>query len=388
MSLIVQKYGGSSLASTEAIRTVADSIVERFRQGDALVVVVSAMGKTTEDLLTKARDISGAPCQRELDMLVTAGERISMALLSMAIQAAGEEAISFTGSQSGIITTNDHQEAKIIEIRPQRIQEQLEAGKIVIVAGFQGVSLEREVTTLGRGGSDTSAVALAAALGADACEIYSDVDGVYSADPNLCEQAQHLPQLSYEQMQSMALFGAKVLNAEAAAFAQRAQIEIRARKTGGGVRESLISELGQEKFTVTAVAGLKHVSRCVADGGSDSAARFLSHLGTARLLALHATERVEVWVDRTNIPGQQTATLDALAQDHGFDTTDCSMVTLVGVRAGEQISATQKTLDLLKEASLETLGTNYSDGNLSLLITRDDYEQVVDLVHQCFFAAK
>ena len=164
MAIVVQKYGGSSVANIEQLRTVAREVVARQRSGDRVVVVLSAMGKTTDDLLRKAREIAEVPSRRELDMLVTAGERISMALLSMAIHEEGAEAISFTGSQSGIITEDYHQGARILEVRPYRIQEQLETGRIVIVAGYQGVSLKREVTTLGRGGSDTTAVALAAAL--------------------------------------------------------------------------------------------------------------------------------------------------------------------------------------------------------------------------------
>ena len=188
------------------------------------------MGKTTDALFKQALEIDSEPPQRELDMLVTAGERISMTLLTMAIQKLGIEAISFTGSQSGIITENRHQGARILEIRPSRIIDALESGKVVIVAGYQGVSREREVTTLGRGGSDTSAVAMAAALNAEVCEIYSDVDGVYSADPRICEQANHLSEITFKEMQAMSDAGAKVLNAQAVEFARRANIEIHARQ--------------------------------------------------------------------------------------------------------------------------------------------------------------
>ena len=232
MPTIVQKYGGSSVATPEKILEVAKLIVARKRQGNDVVVVVSAMGKTTDELLALAHRISDEPPQRELDMLVTAGERISMALLSMAIWAEGEKAISFTGSQSGIITEDSHQGAQILEIRPERVIEALGQGYVVIVAGFQGVSRQREITTLGRGGSDTTAVAMAAALGAASCEIYSDVDGVYTLDPNLCPQAKLLPELDYHAMRTLAGAGAKVLNSEAVAFAERAGIQIVAKKTG------------------------------------------------------------------------------------------------------------------------------------------------------------
>ena len=230
MKIIVQKFGGSSVADAAKLASVAQCVARRKAEGFALVVVVSAMGKTTDALFKQALEIDSEPPQRELDMLVTAGERISMTLLTMAIQKLGIEAISFTGSQSGIITENRHQGARILEIRPSRIIDALESGKVVIVAGYQGVSREREVTTLGRGGSDTSAVAMAAALNAEVCEIYSDVDGVYSADPRICEQAHHLAEITFKEMQAMSDAGAKVLNAQAVEFARRANIEIHARQ--------------------------------------------------------------------------------------------------------------------------------------------------------------
>jgi aspartate kinase len=234
VAIIVQKYGGSSVADVERIRQVAAKIAARRAAGYELVVVVSAMGDTTDELLQLARQVTDAPARRELDMLLTAGERISMALLSMALNALDVPAISFTGSQSGIITNDSHANARIVEVRPYRIQDELAQGRVVIVAGFQGVSYKREVTTLGRGGSDTTAVALAAALGAEACEIYSDVDGVFSADPRLVPQAQKLAEISYEEMQELAESGARVLNAQAVEFARRAGIVLHARATKGG----------------------------------------------------------------------------------------------------------------------------------------------------------
>src|ERR671918_1194690 len=200
-------------------------------QGHDVVVVVSAMGDTTDELLTMAKQVSPNPERRELDMLLTAGERISMALLSIAIRDLGGDAISFTGSQSGIITNDRHVDARIIEVRPFRVQDELARGRIVIVAGFQGVSYRREVTTLGRGGSDTTAVAMAAALGAEWCEICSDVDGVYTADPRTVPSARRIGVLSYEETQELAEAGAKVLNAQAVEFAKAAGIAIYARAT-------------------------------------------------------------------------------------------------------------------------------------------------------------
>lgn len=235
MPVIVQKYGGSSVADPARLREVARRVVETERQGNAVVVVVSAMGKTTDDLLSLSREVCDEPERRELDMLTSAGERISMALLSMAIRAEGGNAISFTGSQAGIITNDRHVDARIIEVRPIRVQDELAKGKIVIVAGYQGMSYKREITTLGRGGSDTTAVALAAALDAEWCEICSDVDGVYSADPRVVESAKRIPELSYEETQEMAEAGAKVLNAQAVEFAKNADIAIYARATASGL---------------------------------------------------------------------------------------------------------------------------------------------------------
>jgi len=235
MSVIVQKYGGSSVATPEKILKVASRVVSTKAQGHQVVVVVSAMGDTTNELLELAQRISPHPQRRELDMLLTVGERITMSLLSMAIQDLGVSAISFTGSQSGIITTDTHNNARITKVKPHRIQSALSEDKVVIVAGFQGVSERLEITSLGRGGSDTTAVALAAALGAEFAEICSDVDGVYSADPRVASKAQRVAQLSYDEMQSLADSGAKVLNAEAVEWARRNQIEVICSATQGPV---------------------------------------------------------------------------------------------------------------------------------------------------------
>ena len=231
MPVLVQKYGGTSLASPERIHAVADRIVRTRRQGAALVVVVSAMGDTTDDLLALARKVSTRSHPRETDMLLTAGERISMALLAMAVRDRGQEAVSFTGSQSGIVTDTSHTRAKILEVKADRIREELKKDHIVIVAGFQGVSKEREVTTLGRGGSDTTAVALAAALGAEECEIYTDVDGVYTADPRLVPSARKLAALSYDEMLELASLGAKVLHNRSVEIARRFGVPVHVRSS-------------------------------------------------------------------------------------------------------------------------------------------------------------
>ncbi len=213
MGLIVQKYGGSSVADAEGMKRVANRIVAAKRDGNQVVVVVSAMGDTTDELIDLAKQITPIPKGRELDMLLTAGERISMALLAMAISNLGHEARSFTGSQAGVITDSSHGRARIIDVTPGRIQEALKEGAIAIVAGFQGISQDtKDVTTLGRGGSDTTAVALAAALDADVCEIYTDVDGVFSADPRVVPTARKLKTVTYDEMLELAASGAKVLH--------------------------------------------------------------------------------------------------------------------------------------------------------------------------------
>jgi aspartate kinase len=231
VSIVVQKYGGSSVADAQKIRAVAERVMRTKQAGHDVVVVVSAMGDTTDDLLALAKKVSKNPDRRELDMLLSAGERISMALLSMAIRELGGDAISFTGSQSGIITNDRHIDARIIEVRPFRVQDELARGRVVVIAGYQGVSYRKEVTTLGRGGSDTTAVAMAAALDAEYCEICSDVDGVYTSDPRVVTDARRIGTLSYEETQELAESGAKVLNAQAVEFAKSAGIAIYARAT-------------------------------------------------------------------------------------------------------------------------------------------------------------
>jgi aspartate kinase len=239
--ILVQKYGGSSVATVDKLRRIAHRAVELQQQGQPLVLVVSAMQGHTDRLLEMAREVSSDPSRRELDMILSVGERTTMALLSMAIAEAGGGAISLTGSQCGIITDTDHVRARIIEVRPTRVFEALEQEHVVIVAGFQGVSIEKEVTTLGRGGSDTTAVALAAALGAERCEIYSDVDGVWDADPRRVEEAERIDRLAAGEMLAMGLSGARVMAAEAVDYARRHGITIHARSAFDGGRGTVIT---------------------------------------------------------------------------------------------------------------------------------------------------
>ncbi|MEY3995065.1 MAG: hypothetical protein RL690_461 [Actinomycetota bacterium] len=263
MGLIVQKYGGSSVADAEGMKRVANRIVAAKRDGNQVVVVVSAMGDTTDELIDLAKQITPIPSGRELDMLLTAGERISMALLAMAITNLGHEARSFTGSQAGVITTSAHGRARIIDVTPGRIQEALAEGAIAIVAGFQGISQDtKDVTTLGRGGSDTTAVALAAALEADVCEIYTDVDGVFSADPRVVPAARKLKTVTYEEMLELAASGAKVLHLRCVEYARRYDLPIHVRSSfttnegtwvvkdhpqGGEMEQAIISGIAHDK---------------------------------------------------------------------------------------------------------------------------------------------
>jgi aspartate kinase len=278
MPIVVQKYGGSSVADVQKMQKVADRVAAAKAAGKDVVVVVSAMGDTTDDLLALAKQISESPARRELDMLLSAGERISMALLSMALNARGVPAVSFTGSQSGIVTNDAHTNARIVEVRPFRVQDELAKGRVVIVAGYQGVSYRRDITTLGRGGSDTTAVALAAALEAD-CEIYSDVEGVYTADPRVVPEARRLAELSYEEMQELAESGAKVLNAQAVEFAKEKGIAIYARATRGGAETVVRKSPPRAPGRVVGVASeTALVILTTADEGPGLLFRLLEHL--------------------------------------------------------------------------------------------------------------
>jgi aspartate kinase len=259
--LIVQKYGGTSVADPDRMRNVAKHIAALRAQGTDVVAVVSAMGKATDNLVELARQVSSNPQGREMDMLLTTGERISMSLLCMALHDVGCDAMSFTGSQVGIITDTSHTKAKILEIKGDRVREALAAGKVAVVAGFQGVSTEREITTLGRGGSDTTAVALAAALKADACEIYTDVTGVFSADPRLVPQARKLKELSFDEMLEMAGAGSKVLALRSVEFARNHNVPIHVRSSftweeGTWVRG--IDEERKRKMEEPIISGVVH----------------------------------------------------------------------------------------------------------------------------------
>jgi aspartate kinase len=367
MAIVVQKFGGSSLADLEKLGRVADLVTRTRRAGHDLVVVVSAMGKSTDGLLELGRAacrVPGAvgpaePSRRELDMLVSTGERVSMALLSIAIRARGGDAVSLTGSQSGIITNDRHFDAKIIEVRPFRIEDELARGRIVIVAGYQGMSYRREITTLGRGGSDTTAVALAAALGAERCEIYSDVDGVYSADPKNVTDAKHLPEVDYATMQEMAECGAKVLNARAVEWARKQRVVIAARRT----RDFALEDAGNETRVVAEVDPERAAAAVVADRGvvlleapSRDATALLAAAADAELAlrdVVVSGERVTATLSLLSVPdfGRRRTILQSrlpgLTEHAGL-----GQVSLVGIGVGSDPRRVAAVLGVLPVAPL------------------------------------
>ncbi len=254
MALVVAKFGGTSVANIERIKGVADRLIEKKKAGDEVVAVVSAMGKSTDDLVSLADNLNKKPGQREMDMLLSTGEQVSMALLAMAIQAKGYDAISYTGWQAGIETDTAFNSAKIEVIHADRIRESLDEGKIVVVAGFQGLTSMGDITTLGRGGSDTTAVALAAGLNADVCEIYSDVEGVYTADPRICPRAKKLDEICYDDMLELSGAGSGVLQSRAVEFARKYNVVIHSRSAFSDAPGTLVKETTMEKAVITGIA--------------------------------------------------------------------------------------------------------------------------------------
>ena len=372
---VVMKFGGSSVADAERLGQVADRVATTAQSGRRVVVVVSAMGKTTDQLLQLARSVTSEPPRRELDMLLSTGERISMALLAMALEARGLSAISFTGSQSGILTNDRHSGARIIEVRPIRIEDELERNKVVIVAGFQGMSYKREITTLGRGGSDTTAVALAAALGAD-CEIYSDVDGVYSADPRVVPEATRLEVLGYDEMQELAEHGAKVLNAQAVAWAARAGIVIHARASSGSSSETRIVST-VVTGTAAVVTGTKRVTLLrVADPGPLLAV--LAEEGVAVRGVASGTETLLRLV-RDDIP--DWARVERRLGAVGALVSEVGEVTVVGGGLGADPGALERALGTCRAADVPVLGWDASPLRLSLRVPEARVDEVVRLLH-------
>ena len=386
MATVVQKYGGSSVADVDKLGRVADKVVAARHAGDSVVVVVSAMGKTTDQLLALAKQIDPSPPRRELDMLLTTGERVSMALLAMAIQKRGLEAISFTGSQSGIITNDRHFDARILEVRPHRIEDELARGKIVIIAGYQGMSYKREITTLGRGGSDTTAIALAAALGADRAEIYSDVDGVYSADPRVVPEARHLPELTYEAMQEMAEVGAKVLNATAVEFAKRSKITIHARSTFEPGRETVVRE--RTDGAPRSVVGQKGIVRLHTRGeralGAASSilaaasvpARDVEARGEGDALEATMTVATSLTPDWDAVAARLTSDLGVSVRVEG----GLGAVSVVGLDAASLPPA----LEVVRASGTTASGAAASGSRVSVLVPEAQVDPAVQALHARF----
>jgi len=395
MSIVVQKYGGSSVADAQKLKRVAERVMQTSASGHAVVVVVSAMGDTTDELLALAKTISPNPDRRELDMLLSAGERISMALLSMAIRELGGDAISFTGSQSGIITNDRHVDARIIEVRPFRVQDELARGKIVVVAGYQGVSYRKEITTLGRGGSDTTAVAMAAALGAEWCEICSDVDGVYTADPRVVSQARRIPVLSYEESQELAESGAKVLNAQAVEFAKEKGISIYARATTGPLPAedpsadgTVVRKYGPRPLgSVIGIASEKEVL-IVQSRDVDRLLIVMDDFGVSGK-QLHVTtagteqDGLTMVVSKENL--HQAAKLEAAIKTLPVRWNDsAAAVSIIGAGIMASHNKVLQGSQALRELNVHCFGIATSSFRVTWLVDRKRVDEVIRLFHHSF----
>ena len=389
MGVVVQKYGGSSVADIEKIQSVAKRIVETRNQGLGVVSVVSAMGNTTNDLLALAGKITADPPGRELDMLVTVGERITMALLAMAIHQLGHDSVSFTGSQSGILTTASHSGARVVEVRPYRIQDELEKGKIVIVAGYQGVSYQREITTLGRGGSDTTAIALAAALGADYCEICSDVNGIMTSDPRVVTDAKTIDALSHDEMLEMSLAGARVLNADAVEYARRHGIAIYAQSTFGGpeMKGTMVRvDLDPARSAVTSVVGREDVVGLSCDPSKvDALLQHIKSQGVPHPVELTREKdaaRLLFTLENAKDPERMIDSLRSLPGVEQFDDA-LGMVTLIGpgIFPGSPI------LEELRNAcpALQDQPEAVSPGKCKWLVPRNLVSSAVCTLHKSAF---
>ena len=405
MALVVQKYGGSSVADAESIKRVAERIVTTRRAGDDVVVVVSAMGDSTDELRDLAQQVTPLPPPRELDMLLTAGERISMALLAMAIAALGMEARSFTGSQAGVITDSSHGNARIIDITPGRIRQALDAGAIAIVAGFQGVSQDtKDVTTLGRGASDTTAVALAAALGADRCEIYTDVDGVYTADPRLVPSASKISSISYEEMLEMAACGTKVLHLRCVEYARRYRMPVHVRSSfsqseGTWVRDRQ-EEDDMEQAIISGVAHDRGEAKITVLGVPDkvgAAARLFGAVAEAEInidmivqnVSAAATGRTDI--SFTLPRGDGARAMEAISRTQGDIAYDglvyddrIGKVSLVGAGMRSHPGVSARFFAALADAGVNIEMISTSEIRISVVMRQDEVPAAVAAVHTAF----
>jgi aspartate kinase len=399
MPIVVQKYGGSSVADVTRIQQVAERIMRTKAAGHDVAVVVSAMGDTTDELLALARKVSANPDRRELDMLLSAGERISMALLSMAIRELGGDAISFTGSQSGIITNDRHVDARIVEVRPYRVQDELARGRVVVIAGYQGVSYRREVTTLGRGGSDTTAVAMAAALGAEWCEICSDVDGVYTADPRVVPAAQRIGTLTYEETQELAEAGAKVLNAQAVEFAKEKGIAIYARATASALPGSDPTSDGtvvrrhapRMPGTVAGVASERDLLVLQVTGDWTRVVSVIDECGVSGKQLHVATfggsaDGTTLVISRENLHNEdrlRRALTDAFGSDARL-IDGLGAVSIVGTGINATYQNVRLGVTCLQENGVRSFGLATSSFRATWLIERDQLDRAVRSLHALF----
>ena len=409
MALVVQKYGGSSVADADGIKRVAQRIVATRKAGHSVVVAVSAMGDTTDELVDLANQVSPLPPGRELDMLLTAGERISMALLAMAIANLGLEGRSFTGSQAGVITDSAHGKARIIDVTPGRIRSALDEGAIPIVAGFQGVSQQgKDVTTLGRGGTDTTAVALAAALGADVCEIYTDVDGVFTADPRIVPSARRIPRISYEEMLEMAACGAKVLMLRCVEYARRYDIPIHVRSSFSnrpgtwvtGTTEGETEDEGMEQPIISAVQHDRSEAKITVVGVPDKvgeAARIFRVIAATGInidmivqnVSAAATGRTDISFTLPREDGQAAVTsLGQLQSEVGFDSIlyddRIGKISLIGagMRSHPGVSAT--FFGALADAGVNIEMISTSEIRISVIVDESDVAVAVESAHGAF----
>ena len=404
MGLVVQKYGGSSVADAERIKRVAQRIVAARKAGDDVVVVVSAMGDSTDELIDLAQQVSPLPPGRELDMLLTAGERISMALLAMAIANLGQEARSFTGSQAGVITDSVHGKARIIDVTPGRIRSALDAGYIAIVAGFQGVSQDtKDITTLGRGGSDTTAVALAAALQAEVCEIYTDVDGVYTADPRLVPTARRLPRVSYEEMLELAAGGAKVLHLRCVEYARRYGIPVHVRSSFSSREGTWVTAAREDEMEQAIISGVAHdrsEGKVTVVGVPDKpgqAASIFRTLAEAEInldmivqnVSAASTGRTDISFTLPKTDG--AAAMSALAKikdEVGFESLlyddAVGKVSLVGAGMRSSPGVSAHFFGALADAGVNVELISTSEIRISIICREDDVPSAVAAVHRAF----
>ncbi|MFS4091941.1 aspartate kinase [Streptomyces sp. AF1A] len=406
MGLVVQKYGGSSVADAEGIKRVAKRIVEAKKNGNQVVVVVSAMGDTTDELIDLAEQVSPMPAGREFDMLLTAGERISMALLAMAIKNLGHEAQSFTGSQAGVITDSVHNKARIIDVTPGRIRTALDEGNIAIVAGFQGVSADKkDITTLGRGGSDTTAVALAAALDAGVCEIYTDVDGVFTADPRVVKKAKKIDWISFEDMLELAASGSKVLLHRCVEYARRYNIPIHVRSSFSGLPGTWVSSepIGDKKVEQAIISGVAHDTSeakitvvGVPDKPGEAAAIFRT-IADAEInidmvvqnVSAASTGLTDISFTLPKTEGRKA--IDALEKNRsgiGFDSLryddQIGKISLVGAGMKTNPGVTASFFEALSDAGVNIELISTSEIRISVVTRKDDVPEAVRAVHTAF----